>query len=359
VVALGRVTLGFNPTGVTTLAFDVSQTRHQTDRAVADYYARLVDAVRAVPGVRAAAITNRIPLSGAQTNWVHFEDATGSGEDPTYVDSRPVTPEYFAAMGIPLVAGRTFTDHDDEASPRVAIVDARIAQTIWPGESAIGKRFTGPTGPGTIVGVVGHVHTTGLDVDPRPQMYWSTRQWAQTRAVLAVRSAQAAGTLYPAIIRAIHAIDPDQAVFDARTMQQVVDASLAQRRLTTMLMIGFSAVALLLAAVGTYGVVAYGVTQRAREFGIRIALGARTRQVMTLVLRQGTAMAIAGAIAGVVLAIAAAGLMSNLVYDVAPRDVISRSGAAVVLVLVAVAASAIPARRAARVDPAAMLRTDY
>jgi putative ABC transport system permease protein len=187
-------------------------------------------------------------------------------------------------------------------------------------------------------------------------MYWSTRQWTQTRAVMAVRSERDAATLLPAVVRAIHGVEPEQAVFDVRPMQQVVDASLAQRRLTTILMIGFSAVALTLAAIGTYGVVAYGVTQRQREFGIRIALGARTRQVMGLVLWQGASMAVFGCAVGLVLAAAGSGLMRNLVYDVAQRDAVSLWGAAAALVLVAALASAIPARRAARVDPAAMLR---
>lgn len=357
-IALGRVQLGFNPASVATLSFEVSRNRHETERAVANYYARVVDAVHAVPGVQAVAIVNRIPLAGSQTNPVHFENPSGTAEDETNVDSRTVTPEYFATLGIPFVAGRTFTDHDDETSPVVAIVDTRIAQTVWPGENVIGKRFRGPAGRGTIIGVVGHVRTTGVDVDPRPQMYWSTRQWAQNRAVMAVRSDRDASTLFPAIIRAIRSVEPEQAVFDLRTMQQIVDASLAQRRLTTILMIGFSAVALTLAAVGIYGVVAYGVTQRQREFGIRIALGARAREVMGLVLWQGASMAVVGSIVGLLLAAAAAGLMSNLVYGVVPRDAFSLSGAAVVLVLVAALASAIPARRAARVDPAAMLRAE-
>jgi predicted permease len=357
-MALGRVQPGFDPTSVATLAFEVSRARHATDAAAADYYARLVDAVHAVPGVEAAAITNRIPLSGAQTNPVHFDTPGSRDDDETNVDSRTVTPEYFAALGIPVVAGRTFSDHDDAASPQVAVVDARIAQTVWPGEGVVGKRFRGPNGPGTIIGVVGHIRTAGLDVDPRPQMYWSTRQWTQTRAVMAVRSARDAASLLPAIVRAIRTVEPEQAVYDVRTMQQVVDASLAQRRLTTILMIAFSAVALTLAAVGTYGVVAYGVMQRQRELGIRIALGARARQVMGLVLWQGASMAVVGCVAGSVLAAAASGLMSNLVYDVAPRDVMSLVGAAVVLILVAAVASAIPARRAATVDPAAMLRME-
>jgi ABC-type antimicrobial peptide transport system permease subunit len=160
------------------------------------------------------------------------------------------------------------------------------------------------------------------------------------------------------VINAIRSVDADQAVFDMRTMPEIVDRSLAQRRLTTMLMAGFGGVALLLAAVGIYGVVAYGVTQRLREFGIRVALGATRREVTRLVVWQGTSMAIAGSIVGLILAVAAAGVMSNLVYGVAPRDVASIGGAAALLVLVAAVASYIPARRAAAVDPGVTLRAE-
>ncbi|MDQ3950780.1 MAG: ABC transporter permease, partial [Gemmatimonadota bacterium] len=362
-INLTRMDPGFRPERIATLSFEVSRSKYPSDRQVADYYARLVEAVRAIPGVTNASLVNRIPLVGGQTNPLHFENATGTTEALTNVETRTVTPEYFATLGIRLIAGRGFTEHDDADAPTVAIVDERVARTIWPGETAVGKRFRGPawrrdTGWVNVIGVVAHVRTTRLDVDPLPQVYWSYRQWTQDRMVLAVRSEIEPTALTAPVIRAIRSVDSEQSVYNVRTMAQIVDGSLAQRRLTTLLMAGFSGLALLLAAVGIYGVVAYGVTQRLREFGIRVALGATRREVTRLVVWQGTSMAVVGSAAGLVLAIAAAGVMSNLVYGVAPTDVTSILGATALLMLVAGVASYIPARRAAAVDPGVTLRVE-
>jgi putative ABC transport system permease protein len=359
-IEVSRVKLGFNPDRVATLSFEVSRTKHESDQAAADYYGQLVAAVRGVPGVVNAAIVNRIPLVGAQTNAVRLENAPGTSEREVLIDSRTVTPEYFATLGIPLIAGRTFTDHDDASSPAVAVIDERLARATWPGEPIVGKRFRGPPTGGwvTIIGVVGHVRTAGVEVDPQPQVYWTSRQWVQNRATLAVRSNLESRALFPAVVKAIRSVDSDQSVFDTRSMQEIVDRSLAQRRVTTTLMVGFGGIALLLAAVGIYGVVAYSVTQRLREFGIRVALGATRREVTRLVVWQGTSTAIAGSAIGLVLAIAAAGVMRNLVYGVAPRDVASILGATMLLMLVAIVASVIPARRAAAVDAAVTLRAE-
>jgi predicted permease len=357
-----RVDLGFRPERVATFSFEVSRSNHPSDPGVADYYARLVDAVRAVPGVANAGLVNRIPLVGGQTNPLHFETATGTTGALTNVDTRTVTPEYFATLGIRLLAGRGFTEHDDADAPAVAIVDERVARTIWPGETAVGKRFRGPawrdTGWVNVIGVVAHVRTTGLDVDALPQVYWTYRQWTQDRMVLAVRSEIDPAALTAAVIRAIRSVEPEQSVYNVRTMTEIVDRSLARRRLTTLLMAGFGGLALLLAAVGIYGVVAYGVTQRLREFGIRVALGATRREVTRLVVWQGTSTAIAGAAVGLVVAVAAAGVVSHLVYGVAPRDLASIVGATAALMLVAGVASYVPARRAAAVDPAVTLRAE-
>jgi len=270
-----------------------------------------------------------------------------------------VTPEYFATLGIPIIAGRTFTDHDDASSPGVVVIDERVARTGWPGEQAVGKRLQGPGDRWcTIIGVVGHVRTTGHEVDPQAQVYWSTRQWGQTRAVLAVRSQLATSALFPAVVKAIRSVNSEQSVYDLRSMNDIVGRSLAQRRLTTALMVGFGGIALLLAAVGIYGVVAYGVTQRMREFGIRVALGATRPDVTRMVIWQGTSMAVLGSTVGFVLAIIAAGMMSNLVYGVAPRDMSNIFGAAALLMIVAAVASYVPARRAAGVDPGVTLRAE-
>src|SRR5690242_684311 len=237
---LMQVDAGFSVARVTTLKFEVSRVNHPSDREVADYYGRLVDAVRTVPGVASVGLVNRIPLSGGQTNPVHVEHATATADELTNVDTRTVTPEYFKTMGIALVAGRGFTESDDANAPPVVIVDERLARAMWPGELAIGKRLREPPWSGrrwlSVIGVVRHVRAIGLDVDPLVQVYWSYRQWTQDRMVLAVRSATESEVPMSPVIRAIRSVDPDQSVYDVRTMRQIVDRSLASRRLTMRLM---------------------------------------------------------------------------------------------------------------------------
>jgi putative ABC transport system permease protein len=361
-VNVAHVDPGFRSERVTTLGFEVSRVNHRSDREVADYYRQLLRSVTAVPGVISAGLTNRIPLVGQQTNPVTFDHAGGKTDELTNVDTRTVTPDYFATLGIRLIAGRVFTDRDDGDAPTVTIVDERAAREMWPGESAIGKRLREPPWKGrgwtTVIGVVAHVHTFGLDVDPLPQVYWSYRQWVQDHMILAVRTAGGSGVPVTSVITAIRAVDPEQSVYNLRTMTQIVDQSLAQRRLTTYLMVGFGGLALLLAAVGIYGVIAYGVTQRLREFAIRIALGATPAAVAELVISEGARTAIIGSAVGLALAVGAAGMMSSLVYGIAARDLVSLLGASALLISVAIIASYLPARRAARVDPGVTLRAE-
>jgi putative ABC transport system permease protein len=353
---------GFATERLTTLKFEASRVRHPTDPDVAAYYTQLLERVRALPGVQAASLVNRIPLSGMQTNPVYFQNPTTKVLEQSNVDSRTVGTGYFATLGIALIAGRDFTDGDDAHAPRVAIVDDRVARSMWPGESPVGKRFREPPWRGgewvTVIGVVAHVHTASFESDPLPQVYWSYRQWTQDRMVLAVRSRIDEASLLPSVTRAIHSVDPEQSVYDVNTMATLVDHALAQRWLTTILIAGFAAFALVLAAVGLYGVVAFDVAHRLRELGIRVALGATPSDIVRLVVRSGTAMAAVGAAAGLVLAVIAAGVMRAMVYGVAPRDAVSLGAATCSLVIVAVFASYLPARRAARVDPATALRTE-
>jgi hypothetical protein len=203
------------------------------------------------------------------------ERAGGSVVELSAIDSRPVTPDYFAAIGIALRAGRPFSEHDDSAAAAVAIVDDRLARSMWPDRDAIGRRVQRFDGVWCqVVGVVRHIHANAVDADPRPQVYWPYRQVTQDRMVLVVRAAGAASATIAPVMRAIHSVDAEQPVYDVRSMTEVVARSLVPRRLTTLLMIMFGAIALVLAAVGIYGVVAFGVTQRLREFGIRATLPA-------------------------------------------------------------------------------------
>ncbi len=358
---LADVDLGFRHSGIATFHIAVPRTKYREARDVADFYGRIVGAARALPGVSHAGMVNRLPLAGNQTNPVSAIDGSGATVHLDAIDSRTVTPDYFATMGIALRGGRVFTDRDDMDAPPVAIVDDRLASTMWPGQSALGKRLRLRFGDGRwneVVGVVSHIRTSAVDVDPRPQVYWSYRQFVQDRMALVVQTSGDAQTLMTPVIQAIHTVDPEQPAYDVRTMDAVVERSLVQRRLTMILIVAFGGIALLLAAVGVYGVVAFGVTQRIREFGIRTALGATSADVVGLVVRDGTSMAVLGAVIGLATAFSVMRFMSNLVYGVGVRDVASFVAATGALVLVAALASYLPARRASSVDPASTLRSE-
>jgi predicted lysophospholipase L1 biosynthesis ABC-type transport system permease subunit len=241
----------------------------------------------------------------------------------------------------------------------VAIVDDRLAPETWPGQSAIGKRVRRWDGVWcAVVGVVGHIHANGVDVDPRPQIYWSHHQVTYDRMVLVVRGNTGSSSLTEAVTDAVHGLDAEQPLYDVRSMDAVVGRSLVQRRLTTALIAAFGAIALVLAAVGLYGVVSYGVTQRGREFGVRLALGASPGDVTRFVVRDGLSMAVVGSAIGLVAAFALGGVMSTLIFGVTSHDVISLVGATAVLFGVAALASYLPARRAAAIDPAVTLRAE-
>jgi hypothetical protein len=323
--ALVRVDAGFRSEGVVTLHLAIPRTKYARDLDVAAFCGQLVERVRAVPGVVSAGMVNRLPLGGiGQLGAIEFEG--GESRLPS-ADWRTVTPGYFAALGIPLREGRLFTERDGADAPPVGIVDEQIARTQWAGQSAVGKRFRIP----------------GVGVP-----------WV----VLVVRGGETAAALVPAVVQAVRTLDPEQPVYDVRTMDAVVDRSLAQRRMSTALFGAFAVVSLLLASVGVYGVMAFGVARRVREFGIRVALGARRADLTRLVLREGAGLAGAGIVAGLAGAALLSGAMRSLVYGVGLRDAASFALSAGALLGVAVLASYLPARRAASVDPAVTLRGD-
>jgi putative ABC transport system permease protein len=356
---LARVDLGFDAEHVSTFHLAVPRTKYASDADVAAFYDRVLSAVSALPGVRHAGMVNRLPLVGNQTMSIHVERAPGDIANLSAIDSRPVTPDYFAALGIAQRGGRAFSARDDQGAAPVAIVDERLAAEMWPNQSPVGKRIQRFDDVWcTVVGVVAHVHANGVDVDPRPQVYWPYRHVTQDRMALVVRSETPPGSMIAPVIQAIRALDAEQPVYDIRLMTDVVDRSLVQRRLTTALISVFGAIALVLAAVGIYGVVAYGAAQRLREFGIRVALGATTGEIAAIVLREGSTMALMGAVAGLAGAAALSGAMTKLVFEIDPRDVVSFGAAALVLGVVTLVASYIPARRASAVDPAVTLRAE-
>ena len=355
--AVRAIDPGFDAQRVLSLHFAVDRATHGvTDREVARYLARLVERVQSVPGVQSAGIVNRVPLDGqAQTLTIEFE-----GHDTRVnVDSRSISADYFRALGIPILAGRGFRDDELEGRPSVGIIDDRTAREVFGRENPLGKRFRIPIAglPWVeIVGVAGHVHTEALERDPRPQVYWPYAQRTQDRMAMVVKTAGPPGAMTAAVQAAIREVDRGQALYDVRPMTDVVARTLIGQRLNMVLVGGFAALALLLAAIGLYGVVAHLTARRAREFGIRLAIGARPAQLVQSVLLQSLTRAAWGLAAGLAVSAALARMLAGIVHGVQPLDPVTYAAVSMLLLLVVLAASAIPARRASRTDPATALR---
>jgi putative ABC transport system permease protein len=354
---------GFRPERVATLHLAIPRAKYPRDPQVAAICRDLLDRVKQLPGVRAAGMVNRLPLAGGtQTGSVELDRSAVASNRVESADYRTVTPQYFDALGIPLIAGRVFTDADGADVPLAGIIDERIARAAWPNESPIGHRFRHAIGDDrrwiTIVGVVGDIKHDGLTVDQRPQFYWNYLQRPQDRMALVVRTDGDPQAITRSVISAIREVDPEQPVYDVRPMTAVIDRSLAQQWLTTSVLLLFALVSLVLATVGVYGVVAYGVSQRAREFGVRMALGAARRDVVLMIVRRSALLIGAGLGVGVIGAIAASRTFGTLLYGVGPTDWVSYATAAAVLASTALAATLLPARRAVSIDALSVLRAD-
>jgi putative ABC transport system permease protein len=274
---------------------------------------------------------------------------------------RSVSPDYFRAMSIPLKRGRFFSDRDREDGVPVVIISESMARRFWPSEDPLGKRMTlsffKKQGPREIVGIVGDVKG-GLDSDVRPTVYVSYKQIPRPYMTFVARTSSDPQNSIQPISRAIYAIDKDEALRDVGTLDEVFASSLSGRRFSMTLLMSFAALALVLAAIGVYGVMNYSVVLRRRELGIRIALGAQTADVLRLVLRQGLALTLAGVGAGLLGAFALTHLMASLLYGVTATDSLTFAGVSGVLLAVGVLASYLPARRATKVDPMNALRAE-
>ena len=361
VAALMEVDPGFRAANVFTLHMAIPRTKYQSDEQIAAFYRRLVDQVSTIPGVLSAGMVNRLPMTGNDLVMsFEFEDHDGR---PASLQSRSVTPGYFRSMNIPVRGGRVFTEEDRASAPLVGVIDERAAHSLWPGQSAVGKRYRvslpgQQPAWGQIVGVVGTIRHGGLDRDSDRQMYFSYHQFTDGRIALVVRSQGDVRALGPAVTQAIHALDPEQPVYDVKPMTEVLTRSEAQRWLIMSILTVFAMSSLLLASAGTYGVMSHGVTERRREFGIRLALGAVPSEVSRLVLRRGSILASYGALLGLGGAIALALATEGMLYGVRALDPLGFATGAGALIAVALVASYVPARRAARTDPVHTLRAD-
>ena len=358
-----QVSPGFQPAHVLTMEMDLRTDRYSKAPAILNFWQQLLDRVRVIPGVETAALGSSIPLSGDHSRGdvtIEGLPIPGPGEFP-HPDRHTISTAYLTAMSIPLLRGRNFSDSDNETAPDVALINSTMARRFWADGDPIGKRFLwGHPDTDkkwfTIVGVVADTKLYGLDNPARLEIYYPYLQRPNSDMNLVVRSAVDPSSLTASIRAAVAAIDKDQPIFAVHTMQELVDDSISTRRLTLVLLGIFSALALILAAIGIYGVVAYSVALRTQEIGIRMALGAQSQDVLRLVLGQGARIAFFGVAIGLAAAAALARLLSSLLFSVSASDPITFATVAVLLIAVALLACYIPARRALRVDPIIALR---
>jgi predicted permease len=362
------VDMGIATEGLVTMNIAFPESRYADPSARTSFVRDVEERVRAVPGISAAGVTTIIPFgSGNTLASIEIEDRPATRDVQPSVNHRLVSPRFFAAMGMPLLRGRAFTDGDREGSLPVVIINQAMAQRYWPGEDPIGKRVRHGGAQGdrpwfTVVGVVGNVAE-----DEIPETWYlpyaqgsrgAPIAWSTLRVVLAVRSASGAVAQLDDVRRAVWEVDPGLPIFDVATIDRLYSDELSQQRLGTMLFGIFAALGLLMAALGIYGVMAYATTQRRREIGIRMALGADARRILRTVLSDAVVLVVVGLAVGLIAALGVTRFMSGLLSEVSPRDPATFAVVAAVLGVVALAASYIPAWRATRVEPVLALKQE-
>ena len=361
-IRLQQVDPGFETTNLLTMNIALP-TRKYRQQQVNIFYDQLIERVRNLPGVKSVGGIDPLPLSNSNaSNSVLVEGAPVVAlADRPSVGVRVITPGYFQTMSIPILKGRTFTEQDRENTPNVIIVNEALARRHWPNQDAIGKRLGFEEDPGKqvwreVVGVAGNVKHKALETEVIPEVYFPYQQLPGNFMNLVVHTASDPVSMIPEIRNQVLSIDKDQPVSDIMTMEQRLAKSVASSRFVMLLLGSFSVLAVGLAAVGIYGVMAYLVTQRTQEIGVRMALGAQKHDVLNLVVRKGMALAIIGTAIGLVASLALTRLMRSLLFEVTPTDWFTFVIAAMVLLTVALLASYIPARRATKVDPLTALR---
>ena len=363
---LQEVKLGFNPERVLIASLSLPGAKYKEDQQRIDFYRALVHRLAAMPGVKSAAAGVNLPLRGSNYSIGRGfvpEGRALTADDAVDASWSTITPSYFEVLQVPLVAGRIFNERDNAAAPKVAIVNRLVATKYFGSEtSAIGKRISiwrDENFPREIVGVVGNTKPGGLEEQDTEQIYTPHSQdgtWSFM--ALVIRTAGDPAAMTNALRREVSGLDKDLPIFNVKTMDDVVTASIGSRRLSMSLFSVFAGVALLLAAIGTYGVMAYAVSQRTRELGIRMAVGAARRDVFGLVLRQGVGLVSIGIGLGLLGAIAASRALNSVLYGVGSLDLGAFAVAIILLALVALLACFVPARRATLVDPIQALRTE-
>ena len=363
---LAEVEPGFESANRLAVTIILPMPKYEAPERMTAFYDQAAERLRALPGVRSVALVSSVPISGSdQVYSITFEGRPplppGQGVSATYY---LVSPDYFTTMGIPVVRGRGFTDQDREGSARVAVIDELFARLHYPAEDPIGKRIRmgrNSTIVREIVGVVSPVKHYGLNEQPQAQMYEPFRQMPAGAMTFVLEAALDPTSLTAAARREIQAVDPEQPIASTATLDQMLADSLALARVQTLLLGIFAGIALLLAAVGLYGVMAYAVSQRTQEIGIRMALGAGPERVLWMVARQSAQLTVLGLVLGVggalALGRALTSVLQPLLFRVQPNDTLTLVVVCAVLAAAAFIATVVPARRATRVDPIRALRS--
>ena len=361
-IDLAHVPPGFNPEHVASMNVGAYGPKFKEPATRVQFYQELNERIRHLPDVTATGAVSALPLTSA-IGWggMNIEGYIPPANEPELqVDQRSATPSYFDAMQIPLIRGRMFAETDSDKMPPVAIVDQKMADRFWPHGDAIGKRIRpGNKSPWiTIVGVVGVVKEYGLDTDTRMVVYWPHAQRASGSMYVVARTTSDPASTTAAIIHQVNAINPDVPVYDIATMEQRVQDSMARQRFAMTMLGGFAGFAMILAAIGIYGVMSFLVTQGTAEIAVRVALGARRASILSLVFRQGMGLAFLGLVAGLIGALGLTRLMSSLLFGVKPTDPLTFLSVLALLLFVALSACLVPAGRAIRIDPMTALRTE-
>jgi len=352
---------GFNPHNVLSLRLSLPAVRYSKPEAVSAFYKQLCERVKALPGVESVGTNYSLPMSSVALAWgpITVEGyVSQTAQDSIIANERFVSPEYFNVMRVPLVSGRYFDERDVKGAMETVIVNEEMAERFWPGESPLGKHVRpGSSGPWrTVVGVIRDTKHFSVDNEPSITIYLSSGQFPIGTLYLVVRTTSDPARMTEAITGELRTMDAELPVYDVRTMDQRLFDSLARRRFSMLLLGAFAAFALILAAIGVYGVISYSVNQRTHEFGIRMALGARQSNILRLVIRNALMLISVGVSLGLAGAFALTRLMSSLLFNTGAADPFTFAAVSTWLVLVAILASYLPARRAARVDPMIALR---
>jgi putative ABC transport system permease protein len=357
---------GFRPDNNTVFTITLPESKYPTVEKQGQFVSDLTERLQRMPGTQSVGASFGLPLSDTRFSLSFTVDGRPEpkdGDEPS-AQVRIASADYFRTMGIPLLRGRTFTSQDRAESPQVLLISEQLARRFFPNEDPIGKtlrmgwtRGTKKLG-GEVIGIVADVKQFGLDRDASPALYAAADQWPFDEITFVVSSRADPAALATSIRSVVHDADADLPIFDYRPMKEMVSMSLSQPRFYLLLLGSFAGVALLLSAIGLYGVIAYAVQQRTREIGVRMALGATRKRVLRMVISEGLGMTLVGVIAGLAGAAALTGLMRTLLFGITATDPVTFASVAGVLTLVALTACVVPARRAASVDPQQALRSE-